>query len=75
MLLVLLAWLGPQQAMADDDFTTYVDMSYNYSVSLSGSNTVSITVPCYDQRGADCWIDDGKLKVSWEGQSEIELFR
>ncbi|MBR1484476.1 MAG: hypothetical protein IJ612_02135 [Prevotella sp.] len=75
MLLALLAWLLPQTAAADDGYDTYVDMSYNYGVMLSGSNTVSISVPVYDQRGADCWVDDGKLEVEWEGQSKITLFR
>ena len=75
MLLALFAWLVPQQAMADGDFNTYVDMSYNYGVSLDGSNTVKIHVPVYQQEGADAWIDDGKLKVSIGGGSEITLFR
>jgi hypothetical protein len=67
MLLALFTWLLPQQAMADGDYTTYVDMSYNYGVSLDGSNTVKIHVPVYVQDGstADCWIDDGKLEVEW----------
>ena len=75
LLLMLLAWLLPQTAAADDSYTTYVDMSYNYGVFLDGANTVKIHVPVYVQEGADCWIKDGKLKVSWEGQSEITLFR
>ena len=74
MLLALLAWLLPQQAVADT-YDTYVDMSYNYGVSLDGSNTVKIHVPVYVQEGADCWIKDGKLKVSVAGGSEITLFR
>ena len=67
MLLALFAWLVPQQASADGDYNTYVDMSYNYGVSLDGSNTVKIHVPVYVQDGssADSWIDDGKLKVEW----------
>ena len=75
MLLALLMWLVPQQASADGSYTTYVDMSYNYSVTLDGANTIKIHVPVYVQEGSDCWIKDGKLKVSWEGQSEITLFR
>ena len=74
LLLALLAWLLPQQAAADT-YDTYVDMSYNYGVSLDGSNTVKIHVPVYVQEGADCWIKDGKLKVSVAGGSEITLFR
>ena len=74
MLWLLLAWLLPQTALADGDYTTYVDMSYNYGVSLDGSNTVKIHVPVYVQEGADCWIKDGKLKVSIAGASEITLF-
>ena len=74
MLAALFAWLLPQTALADDDYTTYVDMSYNYGVSLDGSNTVKIHVPVYQQEGADCWIKDGKLKVSIAGASEITLF-
>ena len=74
MLAALFAWLLPQTALADGDYTTYVDMSYNYGVSLDGSNTVKIHVPVYQQEGADCWIKDGKLKVSIAGASEITLF-
>jgi hypothetical protein len=74
MLLALFAWLLPQRAAADT-YDTYVDKSYNYSVSLDGSNTVKIHVPVYVQEGADCWIKDGKLKVSIAGGSEITLFR
>ena len=74
VLLALFAWLLPQRAAADT-YDTYVDKSYNYSVSLDGSNTVKIHVPVYVQEGADCWIKDGKLKVSIAGGSEITLFR
>ena len=74
MLAALFAWLLPQTALADGDYTTYVDMSYNYGVSLDGSNTMKIHVPVYQQEGADCWIKDGKLKVSIAGASEITLF-
>ena len=48
LLMALLAWLLPQQAAADT-YDTYVDMSYNYGVSLDGSNTVKIHVPVYVQ--------------------------
>ena len=75
LLAALFAWLLPQTAAADGSYSTYVDMSYNYGVSLDGSNTVKIHVPVYVQEGADSWIDDGKLKVSIAGGSEITLFR
>ena len=74
MLLVLLAWMVPQQASADDAYETFVDQSILYNVFVSGSNTVTITVPCYDMEGADAWIMDGNLYASWEGQSELNLF-
>ena len=74
MLLVLLGWLLPQQAVADDGYDTFVDQSYMYNIYVSGSNTVTISVPLYDQEGADCYIVDGNLYASWEGQSEINLF-
>ena len=74
MLLVLFVWLVPQQASADDAYETFVDQSILYNVYVSGSNTVTITVPCYDMEGADAWIMDGKLYASWEGQSELILF-
>ena len=74
MLLVLLAWLSPQQASADDAYETFVDQSILYNVFVSGSNTVTITVPCYDMEGADAWIYNGNLDASWEGQPHINLF-
>ena len=70
MLLALFAWLLPRTAAADDGFETFVDQSYLYNVFVSGTNTVTITVPCYDQEGADAWIQDAVLYASWEGQSE-----
>ena len=47
MLLALFAWLLPQTALADGDFNTYVDMSYNYGVSLSftGISLTKIALP------------------------------
>ncbi|MBP3776212.1 MAG: hypothetical protein J6I37_04420 [Prevotella sp.] len=74
LLLALFAWLLPQTAAADDNYETYVDQSILYNVFVSGTNTVSITVPCYDMEGADAWIYDGNLYASWEGQSELTLF-
>ena len=73
LLAALFAWLVPQQAAADDGYETYVDQSYLYNVFVSGTNTVTITVPCYDQEGADGWIEDATLYASWEGQSELHL--
>ncbi len=74
VLLALLLWLTPQRAVADDGYETYVDQTILYNVYVSGTNTVTITVPCYDMAGADGWIDDGNLYASWEGQSELTLF-
>ncbi len=74
MLLVLFVWLVPQRAAADDAYETFVDQSILYNVFVSGSNTVTITVPCYDMEGADAWIYDGNLDASWEGQPHINLF-
>ena len=65
----LFAWLVPQRAAA-----THVDDTWNYSVSLNGSNTVAIKVPVYDEDGADCWVVDGKLKMKVDGV-ETTLFR
>ena len=74
LLLALLTWLVPQRAAADDNYETYVDQSILYNVFVSGSNTVTITVPCYDMEGADAWIYNGNLDASWEGQSHVNLF-
>ena len=74
MLTALFTWLVPQQASADDAYETFVDQSILYNVFVSGSNTVTITVPCYDMEGADAWIYNGNLDASWEGQSHINLF-
>ena len=74
MLLVLFVWLVPQRAAADDAYETFVDQSILYNVFVSGSNTVTITVPCYDMEGADAWIYDGNLDASWEGKSHVNLF-
>ena len=73
MLLVLFVWLVPQQVSADDAYETFVDQSILYNVFVSGSNTVTITVPCYDMEGADAWIYNGNLDASWEGQPHINL--
>ena len=60
MCCLLLACLLPSQVKA-----THVDETYNYMATLSGQNTIRIQVPVYDQRGADCWVSNGKLKASW----------
>jgi hypothetical protein len=62
MVLMLVGMLVPQRAAA-----THVDDTWNYSVSLNGSNTVAIKVPVYDEDGADCWVADGKLKMKVDG--------
>ena len=68
MLLLMLAWLMPQQAAA-----SYEDEPANYSVSLGGSNIVYIQAPVYDQNGADTWVYDGNLKVSVEGGATTDI--
>lgn len=73
MLLVLLGWLLPQQVAADDSYDRFTDLSIMYNVYVSGTNTVTINVPCYDQEGADAYILDGNLYASWEGQAETTL--
>ena len=69
LMLLLLAWLLPQQAAA-----TYVDEKSNYSVMLGGSNVIYFYAPVYDMDGADCWIADGNLEVSVEGGSSTTIF-
>ena len=61
LLAVLFAWLLPQTAGA-----TYVDQTYNYQVQLSGSNSISFSMPVYDQEDEDTWILDGLLKAKWK---------
>ena len=61
LLLVFLAWLLPQRASAQS-----VDQTYNYQVMLNGSNAVRIVVPVYDMAGADTWVTNGNLKVTWK---------
>ncbi len=70
LLLVLFAWLMPQRASAD----TYVDSPNNYTVMLGGSNIVYFTAPVYDMDLADCWVQEGKLKVSVEDGAETTIF-
>ncbi|MBR0202411.1 MAG: hypothetical protein IJQ44_08130 [Bacteroidaceae bacterium] len=69
LLLLLFAWLLPQEAAA-----TYVDEADNYTVSLGGSNIVYFEAPVYDTDDTDTWIEKGNLKVSVEGGSETTIF-
>ena len=61
---MLLLTLLPQQAAA-----THVDDTYMYQVMLNGSNSIRIQAPVYDMDGADCWVTDGNLKVTWTDNS------
>ena len=63
--LLLFSWLVPYGAWA-----THVDDAWKYQVSLNGSNTIRIQVPVYDQEGADCWVTNGNLKVTWDGTTK-----
>ena len=67
LLLALLAWLLPQTAGA-----TYVDQTYNYQVALNGSNSISFSMPVYDQEDEDTWILDGLLKAKWKDDNNNE---
>lgn len=69
LLLLLFAWLLPQEAAA-----TYVDEADNYTVSLGGSNIVYFEAPVYDTDDTDTWIEMGNLKVSVEGGAETTIF-
>ena len=73
LLMAFFSQLLPQKAAADDGYDTYVDLTWNYNVYMSGSNTLTITAPCYDQEGADAYIIDGNLYASWEGQEWFTL--
>ena len=70
MLLLMLAWLMPQQASA-----TYVDDADNYTVRLGGTNIVYFTAPVYDTSDSDTWIEKGQLKVTPEGGSTQTIFQ
>lgn len=63
-LTALLMLILPQQAAA-----THVDDTWKYQVILNGSNTIRISAPVYDMDGADCWVDNGNLKVTWTDES------
>ncbi len=70
LLLLMLAWLMPQQASA-----TYVDDAANYTVRLGGTNIVYFTAPVYDTSDSDTWIEKGQLKVTPEGGSTQTIFQ
>ena len=69
LLLLLFAWLLPQEAAA-----TYVDEADNYTVSLGGSNIIYFEAQVYDTDDTDTWIEMGNLKVSVEGGAETTIF-
>ena len=62
MLLLLFAWLLPQEAAAQRS----VDKNYLYQVMLSGSNTITIKAPVYDEDKDDHWVNNGYLKAKWK---------
>ena len=66
-LLCLLAWIVPQQSVAQN-----VEDTYRYQAMLNGSNSVSIKVPVYDEDGADHWVSNGNLKVTWKDDQDKE---
>ena len=72
MLAVLLAWLVPQTAAADD---TYVENVGNYSIMLTGSNVITIEAPACDFKGTDTWVSDGNVYVEWKDGSTTKKER
>ena len=70
LLLALFAWLLPQTAAADD---TYVEDTGNYSITLTGSNVITIEAPLCDFKGTDTWINDGNLYVEGTGVSKTKV--
>ena len=69
MLLLLFAWLLPQQLTAAN---RSVDKTYLYQVMLSGSNTITIKAPIYDEDLDDHWVSNGNLKAKWKDKNEKE---
>ena len=65
MLLLLFAWLLPQEALADRS----VDKTMNYQVMLSGSNSIRIKAPIYDEKWDDHWISNGNLNATWKDKN------
>ena len=70
VLLALFAWLLPEQAAADP---TLVENTSNYSVTLTGSNVITIEAPLCDFDGIDTWINDGNLYYEGEGVAKTLL--
>ena len=70
LLLLLFAWLLPQEAAA-----TYVDEPDNYTIMLGGTNIVYFTAPVYDTSDGDTWVVLGTLKVTPEGGTEQIVFQ
>ncbi|MBR5394833.1 MAG: hypothetical protein IK144_07080 [Bacteroidaceae bacterium] len=70
MLLALFAWLLPQTVAADD---TYVEDTSNYSITLTGSNVITIDAPLCDFKGTDTWINDGNLYVEGTGVEKTKV--
>ena len=68
LLLLLFAWLLPQEAAAD----WYVQRTYQYQVMLNGANTIRIKAPVYDEDEADHWVCNGNLYVTWTDDSGTE---
>jgi len=67
LLSVMIIWLPAGRVAA-----THVDDTYKYQVMMSGQNTIRIQAPVYDQNGADCWVTDGNLKVTWTDDDNVE---
>ena len=65
MLLVLLGWLLPQQAVADDSYDKFTDLSIMYNVYVSGTNTVTLTV---------CLSCEGLNKCSRLSEFDVRQF-
>ena len=69
LLAALIAWLQPQDVVAAN---RSVNMTYNYQVMLSGSNTIRIKAPVYDEDLDDHWVRNGYLKAKWKDKSNVE---
>ena len=69
LLPALLAWLLPQTAASE----TLVEDTGNYSVTLTGSNVITIEAPLCDFDGIDTWISDGNLYYEGEGVEKTLL--
>ena len=72
LLLLLFAWLLPQQALADDSYVESVD---NYTVSLGGSNIVYFEAPVYDKVGV--FVNEecrGLVTLSADGSTQMVIY-